>query len=408
MDLVFLAPHYPPEMPHFLRGLVEVGARVYGIADAPLQSLPADVKRNLHAYLQVPALFDEEEVMRRASDWLRGKNVDKVLANWEPVMLLAARLNERWGLAGDDIMTADETLGFRDKRLMKERVEAAGLRVPRSARVKSAAEAREAAALVGFPLVIKPIAGAGSADTFRVDDAAGLEAVLPRLAQVPEAIVEEYIEGEELTYDTLCIGGVPVYENVVEYLPKPIISRSIESVSPAQVAIADLTQARLSAGLELGRAVLKALGMKDGFTHMEWYLTPGGEAIFGEIACRAGGAKLVDMMNWASDIDLYREWARVVCHRDFQARAQRRYNVAVVFKRAIGQGVVQRLEGLDAFLARHGRLVVEDTLFRPGTPRRDWKQTLLSDGFVAVRHPDYATTRQVAQDLVDGVTLYAR
>jgi biotin carboxylase len=408
MDVVFISPHYPAEMPHFLRGLVEVGARVYGIADAPLSALSADVKRHLTAYLQVPGILDEDDVIARATDWLRGRNVDLVLANWEPVMLLAARMNERWGLVSDSIMTVDAVRGFRDKRLMKERVEAHGLRVPRSVRVKTAAEAREAVTIVGLPLVIKPIAGAGSADTFKVDDAASLDLVLPLLTNVPEAIVEEYVEGEELTYDALVVGGEPVYENVVQYFPKPIISRSEETVSPAQVAIADLSQPRLAPGIQLGRGVLKALGMKDGFVHMEWYLTPSGDAVFGEIACRAGGAKLVDMMNWASDIDLYREWARVVCHREFHARAPRRFNVGVVFKRARGQGVVRRVEGLDAFLRAHRQSVVEDTIFRPGTPRRDWKQTLLSDGFVAFRHEDHGTVMALVAEAVDTIVLHAQ
>ena len=408
MDVVFIAPHYPAEMPHFLRGLVEVGARVYGIADAPLASLSADVKRHLTAYLQVPAILEEDDVIARATDWLRGRNIDLVLANWEPVMLLAARMNERWGLVSDAIMTVDAVRGFRDKRLMKERVESYGLRVPRSVRVKTAAEARDAVAVVGFPLVIKPIAGAGSADTFKVDDAASLDLVLPLLTNVPEAIVEEYVEGEELTYDALTIGGEPVYENVAQYFPKPIISRSQEAVSPAQVVLADLSQPRLAPGLALGRGVLRALGMKDGFVHMEWYLTPSGDAVFGEIACRAGGAKLVDMMNWASDIDLYREWARIVCHREFRAQAPRRYNVGVVFKRARGQGVICKLDGLDDFLRTHGQHVVEDTLFRPGTPRRDWKQTLLSDGFLAIRHEDHDAVMALVQQAVDTIVLHAR
>jgi hypothetical protein len=48
-----------------------------------------------------------------------------VLANWEPLVILAARLRERWGVPG---MSVDVVRGFRDKQLMKERVRAAGLR----------------------------------------------------------------------------------------------------------------------------------------------------------------------------------------------------------------------------------------------------------------------------------------
>ena len=52
--------------------------------------------------------------------------------------------------------------------------------------------------------------------------------------------------------------------------------------------------------------------------------------------------------------------------------------------------------------------IVEDTLFRPGTPRRDWKQTLLSDGYLVVRHPNWDVAKQMAYDAATKVHLYAR
>jgi biotin carboxylase len=405
MDVVFLSPHYPAEMPQFTRGLAEVGARVFGIGDAPVGALPDAVKTHLHAYLEVPRIMDEDDVMARASAWLAGRSVDRVLANWEPLVMLAARLRERWGVPG---MFVDAVRGFRDKQLMKERVAAAGLRVPRSARATTAAQARAAAAAIGFPLVIKPIDGAGSADTHRVDDVAGLEEVLPQLRQVSEVSVEEYIVGEEFTYDAISVAGVPVFENVVQYFPKPIEGRSEEWISPAQITVRDLTQPHIVAGLELGRAVLAALRMGDGFSHMEWFLTPGGEAVFGEIACRAGGAKLVDQMNWTCDADLFREWARVSCYGVFKGPTERKYNVAVVFKRAKGRGRVTRIEGLDAFLRDHGQWVVEEHLSRPGTPRRDWKATLLSDGHLVLRHPDWEEARRLTAEATTRIHLYAQ
>ena len=97
MRVVFLSPAYPPEMMEYTRGLAEVGATVLGVGDRPLQALPAAVRRYLHDYLQVPRLLDEEDVMQRVTAWLRGREVDRVLANWEPLVILAARLRERFG-----------------------------------------------------------------------------------------------------------------------------------------------------------------------------------------------------------------------------------------------------------------------------------------------------------------------
>lgn len=404
MRVVFLSPTYPPEMLEYTRGLAEVGAQVFGVGDTPRGALPHGVRPYLTDYLAVPRIMDEDDVIERVSAWLRGREIDRVLTNWEPLVILAARLRERWELPG---MSVDTVRGFRDKQLMKERVAAAGLRVPRSARVRTANEVREAAERIGYPLVLKPIAGAGSADTYRVDGPKDLEAVIARTQRVTEASVEEYITGEEFTFDTVSVDGRPAFENVAQYLPKPLEARSEEWISPVIITVRDLAQPKIQKGIELGRKVLRALGMGDGFTHMEWFLTLSGEAIFGEIGCRPGGARLVDQMNYTCDVDLFREWARVACWKSFEASTQRKYNCGIIFKRAKGQGRVTRIDGLRSYLSRFGRHVVEEELLRPGTPRRDWKQTLLSDGWLTVRHPDWEETKRIAFAAATDITMYA-
>ncbi|MCX4240610.1 ATP-grasp domain-containing protein [Paraliomyxa miuraensis] len=404
MDVVFIAPAYPPEMPEFTRGLAEVGARVHGIGDTPLAQLSPKVKAALTSYLQVPALLHEDDVLERAHHWLRGRSVDRVESLWEPTVLLAARMRERFGVPG---MSVDCVTGFRDKQLMKERIAAAGLRVPHSARCRTNTEVRDAAERIGYPLIIKPIDGAGSANTYRVDSEDELDRVLPRLARVPEVSTEEFIEGEEFTYDTICIEGTPVYENVAQYLPRPLIARTVHDISPVICTVRNLDQPAIRRGIELGRGVLEALSMGTGFTHLEWYLKANGEVVFGEVGCRVGGARLIDQMNYTSDCDLYREWARAVCWHAFEADTTRQYNAAIVFKRAYGRGRIHRIEGLREFVARNRQWLCTEDLLPVGAHRRDWTQTLVSDGYVIVRHPEWAQALRIAKDAADNVRLFA-
>jgi biotin carboxylase len=404
MKAVFLAPSYPPEMQQYTRGLAEVGVDVYGVGDTPVQALPAQLKQHLHDYLQVPRILDDADVVERVHNWMRGREVDRVLANWEVMVLTAARLRERFGVPG---MSVDTVNGFRDKQVMKERVAAAGLRVPRAVRVGTVAETRAAAEKIGYPLIVKPIAGAGSADTYRVDDAAELEAVLGRMHHVREASCEEFIDGDEFTYDTVSIAGRPAFANVAHYLPRPLIARTDEWISPVIITVRDLARPEFAAGLALGEKVLGALGMGDGFTHMEWFRKADGDVVFGEIGCRPGGAHLVDQMNYTCDIDLFREWARAVCFGTFQAPTTRKYNVAIIFKRAKGHGRITRIDGLREFMQRHGEHVVEQRLLPVGTHRRDWKKTLVSDGFLILRHPDWDRTYQLAMEAATDITMWA-
>jgi len=401
MKVLFFSPGYPPEMNDFTRGLAEVGAEVVGVGDGPVHGLPDMVKRSLSDYLQMP-MHDASAIVAAAR--ARGHRFDRVECLWEPFVEQAAMVREAMGVPGMSLETAR---GFRDKELMKRRVEAAGLRVPHHARARSRAEVHAAAERFGYPLIIKPIAGAGSADTFRVNDAAELAVALDRTAHVAEVSVEEFVEGEEFTFDTICIDGRPAYVNVAQYHPRPLVARSNQWVSPITLVLRDLSQPKLQGGIRLGFEVLRAMGMGTGFTHMEWYLKPDGEVVFGEIGGRSPGGHLVDQMNWCGDVDLFREWARAVCWKDFQAPDRRLYNVGIVFKRASGEGRITRIEGLQGYLARYGAHVVTETLLRPGQYRRNWVQTLVSDGFVVVRHPDHDTCLRMAEAVGTDIQLYA-
>jgi hypothetical protein len=87
--------------------------------------------------------------------------------------------------------------------------------------------------------------------------------------------------------------------------------------------------------------------------------------------------------------------------------AQRLYNVANIFKRARGVGRITRIEGTEALQKRFGEHVVWNTLLPPGTPRRDWRKTLVSDGFIMLRHPGLQETLAMADAVGSELQLYA-
>ena len=136
-----------------------------------------------------------------------------------------------------------------------------GMPVPRTV-----AAVWEAAERVGYPLIVKPIAGAGSADTYRADSAQELADVLPLLRHVPEVSVEEFIDGEEFTYDTVCRRSI-LFENI-RYRPRPLQMKMHEWISPVSIVLRDLTVPDLQAGRQMGAEVIAALGFRTGFTHM--------------------------------------------------------------------------------------------------------------------------------------------
>jgi hypothetical protein len=406
-SVLFLAPGYPDEMPLFVRGLARAGANVYGLSDVGAHELPEMTRHHLAGYLQA-SLRDEAGTVAAVQQWVRSANgpraFDRVICLWEPGVILAARLREALGVPG---MGVEQARLYRDKDLMKQAVAAAGLRVPHHRRASTAQQVREAVEAVGFPAIVKPIDGAGSMDTFRVDDARELEQALARMGHVPEVNVEEFIEAEEFTYDTVCSEGRILYEHVGYYRPRPLIGRQEEWISPQTLSLRDIDTPWVKDGVQLGHDVLKALDFGTGFTHMEWYRKSDGEVVFGEIGARPPGARTVDLMNYNADIDLFAGYAEAELNGTFSQPVERKYYVANIFKRAQGQGRIREIAGLDSLFRRFGDAIINVNLLPVGAPRRDWVLTLISDGYVTVRHPDKETLFAIADAVGTDLQLYA-
>jgi hypothetical protein len=404
VNVLMISPGFPAEMPFFTRGLASVGANVIGIGDQHPDALPPMAKESLGAYVQVPSLWEEDAIVRRVHGIAAQTRLHRIECLWEPGMILAARIREALDLPG---MRVAQTIPFRDKEAMKQVLDRAGIRTPRHARSATFDGCRQAAEHIDFPLILKPIAGAGSKDTYRVNGWEELEATLPRLRHVTEVSVEEFIEGDDLTFDTICIDGRIVFANVFFYRPRALEIQTTEWISPQTIALRNLGDPGIADGVRMGAAVLRALGFQTGFTHMEWYRKRDGEAVFGEIGARPPGGRTVDLMNYTCDIDLFRGWAEAVCHGRFTQPVERRYNAAIIFKRARGQGTIQRYEGLDRLMYELGSHVACVELTPIGAPRKDWRQSLTGDGFVVVRHPDLEATFEMADRVGTELTVVA-
>jgi len=80
-----------------------------------------------------------------------------------------------------------------------------------------------AAEKTGYPLIVKPIDGAGSGHL-----PAGSAPSWTRSCQrahLPRVSVEEFIDGQEFTYDTICAGGQVLFENICQYHPRPLMTK---------------------------------------------------------------------------------------------------------------------------------------------------------------------------------------
>jgi len=225
MNVLMISPGYPAEMAFFTRGLGQAGVQVIGLGDQSPDDLPAPARDALVHYVHTGSLAAEDHVAGLVRGLARHTRIDQVECLWEPYMVLAARLREHLGLPG---LTVEQTVPFRDKERMKQLLDAAGLRTPWHVAARTVADVWAAAERVGYPLIVKPIAGGGSADTYRAGSVTELNAILPMLRHVPQVSVEEFVEAEEFTYDTICAGGQVLVEKICQYHPRPLLTKMHE------------------------------------------------------------------------------------------------------------------------------------------------------------------------------------
>ncbi|NUN51790.1 MAG: ATP-grasp domain-containing protein, partial [Planctomycetaceae bacterium] len=251
----------------------------------------------------------------------------------------------------------------------------------------------------GYPLVVKPPAGAGAKSTYRVEDAAQLEAALR--ASPPgrgrEVLLEEFVVGEEHSFDTVSLGGRPVWHSLSRYAPSPLTVIENPWIQWCVLVPREIDDPRWDDIRRVAFRSLEVLGMDTGVTHMEWFRRGDGSIAVSEVAARPPGAQFCSLISFAHDFDFYAAWARSVVHGEFDA-PERRYAAGAAYLRGQGTGRVVAVHGLDRAQAELGALVVEARLPRRGQgPSGSYE----GEGYVILRHPETAVVERGLRRLVE-------
>jgi len=365
----------------------------------PADRVPDTLKHSVAAHWQIGDPLDAGQIAG-AVQGLGGQigQVQRLLAVLEQLQVPLAQVREHLGIPGIGVTTAGN---FRDKAQMKSALRAAGVPCARHRLADSAAVAAGFAAEVGFPLVVKPPAGAGAKSTFRLDDAGDLRAWLDAAPPSPDrlALLEEFLTGEEGSYDSVMISGQIVWDSVSSYLPTPLEVLRNPWIQWMVLMPRDVGGPEYAGIRAIVPTALRALGLDTGLTHLEWFRRPDGSVAVSEVAVRPPGGQITSMLCYAHDFDLYGAWAELMVHGSFTP-PPRRWAVGTVFLRGQGTGQVRAVHGLDALPPEVTSIVVESRLPEPG---QQSSGSYEGDGYVIVRHPDTAVVSAALRRLVTGV-----
>lgn len=399
MHVVLIEPRFPSNQRFFVRALAEVGATVTAIGEGSKASLDDEMRRLLTHYEEVRNVCDEESVLRAVRFIQRHAPIDRLEATIEAHILTAAKVREAAGIPGTSYRTA---FLCRDKPAMKEALREAGVPCARSTGASSGAEVRAFAEEVGYPLIVKPRDGAGASGAVRVDTDAELEAAI-RSSGVDHpgrsVAVEEFVEGHEGFYDTLTVRGEVVHEFVSHYYPNVLEAMRTRWISPCFISTNRVDGASGYDELKaMGRRVVEALGVETSATHMEWFFGPKGLR-FSEIGCRPPGVRAWDLHNVGNDMDLYREWAQLICWGRPQQRPSRRYAAGILALRPDRDGRISGYMGWDLVQRRYGSSLIDWHLPQPGTPTQPVEAGYMANAWLRVKHENYDTLRYIINDI---------
>ena len=392
MHVLFLAPDTHVYNHGFLRGLRGVGARVSAIGTAAKEKLSEAARGLLDAYRTVANPFDEATLLAAARE-MATPAFDRIETIDEPLVETAAILRERLGVPGLSVETARLC---RDKVRMKAFLREKGVACAESAAVRSVADAHAFAERAGYPLVVKPVQGFGSLATYRTADRGELDRALERLkpSDARPAAIEEFVEGHEGFYDTLCGAEGVRFDFAAHYFPGCLEANRDRTISP-QIAVTNrVEQGGYDELRAMGRRVVDALGIRGAGTHMEWFFGPKGLK-FSEIGARPAGEMIWDMYRVAGEFDVYREWALAVTGRPAEKAPTRRLAAGSVQVRPNKDGRYSAHRGLETALRRARPWIYDLSVPKPGTPTKPLDKGWLVNTWFRLSHEDYDALREL-------------
>jgi len=395
-NVVFVAPFFLRATLRFVEATAELdGVRLGLVSLDPIDRLPSQLRSKLAADWRIDGLDAQKiaDAVRGLSRKMGG--VDRLVGTLEHLQVPLAEVREHFGIDG---MTGAVAENFRDKARMKTVLRDAGLPCARHALATSATEARNALDDIGYPVVLKPPDGAGAKNTFRLNDEHQLEQILSALPPSSDRphLIEEFIVGEEHSFDSVFIAGQPVWFSVSDYSPTPLEVMENPWIQwavllPRSVDVPAYEEIRTVAA-----RALRALGLETGLSHMEWFRRPDGSVAISEVGARPPGAQFTSLLSYAHDIDFYRAWAELMVFDTF-APPPRCYAAGAAYLRGQGRGRVKAVHGLARAQRELSDIVVEARLPEPGQAAAGSYE---GEGYVILRHPETEVVKRGLERVV--------
>jgi biotin carboxylase len=291
----------------FLRQCAQIGVRPTLLTVDDLRD--ADWPREaLEDLASMPAGLTREQILNTVSWMARGRRFDRIVALDEFDLETAAQIREHMRIPGMGTTTAGY---YRDKLAMRVSARESGFLVPEFCRVLNYDELRDYMDRVPPPWLLKPRSEASALGIRRIEDPEQLWRALEDLGdRQSHYLLEQFVPGEIFHVDSI-VSQCNVKFSVVHQYGRPPMQVMHEGgvFTTRTVDRGSRDWVELTA---INGGLAPSLGMVRGVTHAEYIRAHAdGRFYFLEIAARVGGAFIADLIEAATGVNLWREWARL-------------------------------------------------------------------------------------------------
>jgi biotin carboxylase len=291
----------------FLRSAKDAGCRVFLLTVEKLRhaSWPSEA---IDEMFYMPEDLPTADIIRAVSFMARTHPIDRIVALDEFDMENVAALREHLRIPGMGLTTMRY---FRDKLAMRGRAQESGILVPEFVHVLNYDDLKIFMARVKPPWLLKPRSQASGIGMKKINDPSELWPLLDQLGdQQSFFLLEQFVPGDVFHVDSIVSERKVVFAEAHMYGKPPL------DVSHQGGIFTTRTLSRISseskALQKMNRALIEALGLVRGVTHAEFLRAHNdGQIYFIEIAARVGGAYISDVIEAATGVNLWREWARI-------------------------------------------------------------------------------------------------
>jgi biotin carboxylase len=291
----------------FLRQCAEMGVRPTLLTVDNLRD--ADWPREaLEDLASMPTGLNREQILNTVSWMARGRRFDRIVALDEGDLETAAQIREHMRIPGMGTTTAG---CYRDKLAMRVIARALGFLVPEFCRVLNYDELRDYMERVPAPWLLKPRSEASALGIRRIEEPEQLWRTLEDLGdRQSHYLLEQFVPGDIFCVDSMVSECEVKFSIVHQYGRPPMQVKHEGGVFTTRTV--DRESRDWKELTALNGSLAPSLGMVRGVTHAEYIRAhDGGRYYFLEIAARVGGALIAELVEVASGVNLWREWARL-------------------------------------------------------------------------------------------------